>query len=200
MFSTETLVVASGESQEGAVPQPKVSLRYQVSAIDKFLKDAKEGIKASKSDYIALKRLDPSADRLTVAQIAALTNLAQRAMFDLDRLKLDHWRRWAFIAHGIALSGHDAGEGKYLGRQLHDAGVSEARVTRLLDARGDAFVQTLPRLLRLMASKNVAPNWAELGRLVLNEDQDDAEKTRLKVARDFFSTKAKANTKAATGR
>lgn len=200
MFLTKTLGVASDESQEGTVSQPKVSLRYHVSAIDKFLKDAKEGLKASKSDYVALKRFDPNAERLTVGQIAALTNLAQRAKFDFERWSLDQWHRWAFIAHGIALSGHDGGEGQFLGRQLHDAGVSEARVTRLLDARGDAFVQTLPRLLRLMASKNVAPNWAELGRLVLNEDQDDAEKTRLKVARDFFSAKAKANTKAAASR
>lgn len=68
-------------------------------------------------------------------------------------------------------------------------------MTRLLDARGSAFFQLLRRVLRLLASKSVKPNWVQLARLVLNEGARDekgrriAEKTRLDIAHAFFSVK-----------
>ena len=104
------------------------------------------------------------------------------------------WPRWALIAHGMALAGHDGG-GR-LGRQLANAGVAESRVTRLLTARGEAFRQLLPRVLRLMASKGVPPNWFELGELVLKEDSLDAddaaraEQLRMRIAGPYFSALA----------
>jgi CRISPR system Cascade subunit CasB len=109
--------------------------------------------------------------------------------------RVDTWPRWALIAHGIALSGHD-GSGR-LGEQLARADVSEARVARLLTARGDAFRQLLPRLLRLMASKAIRPNWLELGDLVLKEGSDEhddvarAEALRLRIAGAYFATHAR---------
>ena len=66
--------------------------------------------------------------------------------------------------------------------------MAESRVTKLLTARGDAFQQLLPRVVRLMASKSVAPNWAELGPLVLMDarvearDSEDADAIRLRIA------------------
>jgi CRISPR system Cascade subunit CasB len=105
------------------------------------------------------------------------------------------WERWALIAHGIALAGHE-GAGR-LGAQLAQAGVAESRVTKLLTARGDAFAPLLPRLLRLLASKNVRPNWYELGQLVLKEggterqDIEQAEQIRLRIAGAYFSEQAR---------
>lgn len=99
------------------------------------------------------------------------------------------------IAHGIALAGHDAA-GR-LGAQLARAKVSEPRVTRLLTARGSAFAQLLPRLLRLLASQGVRPNWRELGPLILKEssndstDQAEAEDIRLRIAGAYFSELSK---------
>lgn len=95
------------------------------------------------------------------------------------------------VAHGMALAGHDGAA--RLGAQLARAGVAESRVTRLLTARGDAFVQLLPRVLRLLASKGVRPNWSELGPLVLKEnsparaDVQEAEDIRLRIAGSYFS-------------
>jgi CRISPR system Cascade subunit CasB len=68
-------------------------------------------------------------------------------------------------------------------------------VTKLLTARGDAFRQLLPRLLRLMASHEdgVKPNWYQLGGLILAQDRDDparqteAEKLRLRIAAAYYS-------------
>ncbi len=138
----------------------------------------------------ALARLDPDGE-LRPHQVAALSRALIYADLDPDEWKAETWRRWALIAHGMALSGHDASLS--LGQQLSKADVSESRVTKLLTARGDAFRQLLPRLLRLLASKNTAPNWHELGGLILNQERDEekAEDMRLKIAGRFFSAEAK---------
>ncbi len=94
----------------------------------------------------------------------------------------------------MALAGHN-GTGQ-LGRQLAQAGVAESRVTRLLTSRGEAFRQLLPRVLRLLASKGVQPNWFELGELVLKEDSSAsndaqrAEQLRMRIAGPYFSALA----------
>ena len=142
----------------------------------------------NKGEHTALKRMNP--DTLRPHQIAALMRALNFAEIEPS---VETWPRWALIAHGMALAGHDPSN-KRLGQHLSEAGVSESRVTKLLTSRGDAFRQLLPRLLRLLASKNVAPNWRELGGLVLNQDRDDekeekAESIRLKIARYYFSVK-----------
>ena len=149
--------------------------------------------KTSPGDRAALARLQPEA--LQPHQLAALSRALLAAGLSPQSWHADVWPRWALIAHGIALAGHDGR--RRLGEQLADAGVAESRVTRLLTARGDAFVQLLPRLLRLMASKGVAPNWSELGELVLlessalRERQEKAEEIRLRIAGAYFPRLAK---------
>lgn len=150
--------------------------------------------KAGLGHRAALARLQP--DDLQPHELAALARALLAAGLDPQRWHVDTWPRWALIAHGMALAGHD-GRGM-LGRQLADARVSESRVSRLLTARGEAFRQLLPRVLRLMASHGVAPNWRELGELVLSESshdraaQDRAEALRLRLAGDYFTAKARA--------
>ncbi len=138
----------------------------------------------------ALARLSPDAMRAD--QVGALARALLAAGIDPDGWPAGLWRRWATIAHGIALAGHN-GAGA-LGTQFADANVSEARVTKLLTSRGDAFDQLLPRVLRLMASRGVAPNWNELGALVLAEGRDEpkAEALRLQIAGRFFSALSRA--------
>lgn len=140
----------------------------------------------------ALARLDPDGE-LQPHQIAALTRALLFADLTPERWRPETWHSWALIAHGMALAGHDGA--RPLGRQLSDAGVAESRVTRLLTARGDAFRQLLPRLLRLLASKEVAPNWYELGGLILaerDENEKRAEEIRMKIAGRYFSARAAA--------
>lgn len=143
-------------------------------------------------DRAALARMDP--DALRPHEIAALSRALLKAGLQPETWRPETWSRWALIAHGVALAGHD-GTSK-LGRQLAQAGVAESRVTRLLTARGEAFRQLLPRVLRLLASKGVQPNWLELGELVLKEDSsadDDiqrAEQLRIRIAGPYFSALA----------
>jgi CRISPR system Cascade subunit CasB len=143
----------------------------------------------------ALARLVPEA--LRPHEVASLSRALLFAGLQPDTWRADTWPRWALIAHGIALAGHD-GTGR-LGRQLAQAGVAESRVTKLLTARGEAFRQLLPRVLRLLASKGVRPNWFELGELVLKESsnaREDIEKTeqlRLRIASAYFTAQAAKN-------
>lgn len=178
-------------SEQNAPPEESAPYREPFGALAAYIQ------RASAGDRAALARLKPEA--LQPHQLAALARALTAAGLAPEQWHADTWPRWALIAHGMALAGHD-GKQK-LGRQLAHAGVSESRVTKLLTSRGDAFTQLLPRVLRLMASKGVAPNWRELGELVLKEssslrsNQDDAEEIRLQIAGPYFSTLARAESK-----
>lgn len=153
--------------------------------------------RADSGERAALARLKPEV--LQPHQLAALARALLAAGLSPEQWHADTWPRWALIAHGMALAGHDGRQ--KLGKQLAHAGVSESRVTKLLTSRGDAFTQLLPRVLRLLASKNVAPNWRELGQLVLIESssqrrqQAKAEEIRLQIAGPYFSAMARAESK-----
>lgn len=148
----------------------------------------------------ALARLDPDGE-LRPRQVAALTRVLLDAGLAPEDFSPTLWRAWTLIAHGIALTGHS--KEHPLGQQLAEARVAESRVTRLLTARGDAFRQLLPRLLRLLAAGGVAPNWLELGRLILLQEQEgrsnrDVEALRLQIASRYFSTLASLTKKTST--
>ena len=152
---------------------------------------------ASTGERAALARLRPEA--LQPHQMAALARALLAAGLAPDDWHAATWPRWALIAHGMALAGHDGMQ--TLGKQLANARVSESRVTKLLTSRGDAFTQLLPRVLRLLVSQRVAPNWRQLGELVLLEGstqakhQTAAEDLRLRIAGPYFSAMARAETK-----
>lgn len=154
----------------------------------------------STGDRAALARLQP--DALRPHELAALSRALLAAGLAPESWHPDTWPRWALIAHGIALAGHDGS--RPLGEQLAQAGVAESRVTKLLTSRGDAFRQGLPRLLRLMASKGVEPNWRELGELVLLDGSTDrqrqqaAEALRLRIAGPYFARLARQHRTTAT--
>lgn len=148
--------------------------------------------RAGPGDRAALARMDP--DALRPHEVAALARALLSAGLQPETWRPETWPRWALVAHGMALAGHD---GRVrLGRQLAQAGVAESRVTKLLTARGEAFRQLLPRVLRLLASKGVRPNWYELGELVLKEDSaapgdgERAEQLRMRIAGPYFSAVA----------
>ncbi|MCO6428462.1 type I-E CRISPR-associated protein Cse2/CasB [Nitrosomonas communis] len=138
----------------------------------------------------ALARLDPDG-QWRPHQIAALSRTFLYAGLEPATWHAETWQRWALIAHGMALAGHDASQS--LGQQFSRADISESRVTKLLTSRDDAFRQLLPRLLRLLVSKNVAPNWHELGGLILSQgrQEEKAENIRLRIAGHFFSAENK---------
>ena len=178
-------------TDEQAPSLPAPTYREPFGALAAYIQRASSGERA------ALARLKPEA--LQPHQLAALARALLAAGLSPEQWHVDTWPRWALIAHGMALAGHD-GKQK-LGKQLAQAKVSESRVTKLVTSRGDAFTQLLPRVLRLLASKSVAPNWRELGELVLKEGssqrnhQADAEEIRLQIASHYFPELARSATK-----
>ncbi|MDO4230862.1 MAG: type I-E CRISPR-associated protein Cse2/CasB [Lautropia sp.] len=153
---------------------------------------------ASLGERAALARLNPA--NLRPHQLSALSRALLAAEMSPEKMRHETWLNWALIAHGMALAGHDHNE--RLGTQLERAGIAEGRVNRLLAARGEAFRQMLPPLLRLMASKGVKPNWYELGELIVkgsstqSPDREWAEDLRLRIAGAYFSALSKStNTK-----
>lgn len=179
LFEPEMPVVA---------PEPAASTGHPVGRLAGFIDRADPGTRA------ALARLD--TDAMRPHQISALARALIEAGLSPDTWQPATWKRWALIAHGMALAGHGKGS---LGKQLADAGVSEPRVTKLLVSRGDAFLQIVPRLLRLLASKQVQPNWYTLSELIRKNDaqdvteQEEAEALRLRIAGDYFSAIARAH-------
>ena len=167
-----------------AAPSPLTRLARVLARPARFRGDPES---LDTGEQAALRRLDPEAP-LRPHQIAALARALFQAEIDPDHWSLESWARWTLIAHGLALAGHD-GSGRF-GEQLARAKVAEARVTKLLTARGAAFRPLIPRLLRLLAAKEVAPNWHELGGLILHEGRDEsqAEKFRLRIASRYFAT------------
>lgn len=169
-------------------PEPVAPTGHPVGRLAGFIDRADPGTRA------ALARLDPDAMR--PHQIAALARALIEAGLSPDTWQPATWKRWALIAHGMALAGHGKGS---LGKQLADAGVSEPRVTKLLVSRGNAFLQIVPRLLRLLASKQVQPNWYTLSELISKNDsqdaaeQEEAEALRLRLAGNYFSAIARAH-------
>ncbi len=171
---------------EPSTPSPLTRLARFITTNARFPNDP---VALDNGQKAALARMSPEAMRAD--QIGALARALHGAGINPDNWPASLWKRWAMIAHGIALAGHDGEHA--LGTQLCNAGVSEARVTKLLTSRGDAFEQILPRVLRLMASRGIAPNWSELGTLILAEGRDEAktEDLRLRIAGCFFAALSK---------
>jgi CRISPR system Cascade subunit CasB len=144
--------------------------------------------RADPGTHAALTRLDPDAMR--PHQVAALSRALIGAGLAPENWHPVSWKHWALIAHGMALAGHGKGS---LGKQFAEAGVSEARVTKLLVSRGDAFLQIVPRLLRFLASRQVQPNWYTFSALIRHNDSEDSyeqakvEALRLHIAGQYFS-------------
>lgn len=180
-MSPSDLTPAFESPGESAVGHP-------IGLLAGFIDRADNGTRA------ALARLNP--EDLQPHQMAALSRALIHAGLSPEKWQVATWRRWALVAHGMALAGHDP-KGR-LGQQLATASVAESRVTKLLVSRGEAFVQFVPRLLRLLASKQVKPNWYELSELILKNDatesvaQQKAEDRRLRMAGDYYSALTRA--------
>jgi len=116
-----------------------------------------------------------------------------KVLFDYDLehawLGLDqdtYERRMATLLMGMA---HCAGLHDYgtsLGRALAEAGWSELRFVRLMEARGETLESLIRRLAQYLASKGQSANWVGIAWLLLQQEGDKAEKTRLNVSRSYY--------------
>lgn len=104
----------------------------------------------------------------------------------------EEWgRRWATLVMGMAHCAglHERGNpydrGEEFGKTLYETGWAEDRLVRLLETPTERLHEPLRRLAQYLSSKGEAADWTAVARLLLDTDED-AEKTRLAVARGFY--------------
>jgi CRISPR type I-E-associated protein CasB/Cse2 len=132
----------------------------------------------------ALRRLDP--ERPDEAAFWWLVADCAPVAFDDDRIA----RALAVVAQGMAIA-HPfhlpAGGRRPLGVALAEAGVSEARLLRLLRSGQTELPEEVRRLARLMAAKGEAGrfDWSDVFDLVFWRGGDEI---RRQIAKDYFRT------------
>lgn len=87
--------------------------------------------------------------------------------------------RWHTIAQCIALAGQNKTD---FGTALRQVGLSDARITRLLDADPEAVPDMLLRIARRMRSQNVSANWLSAFMLIAS----DKKAPRYRIAREYY--------------
>lgn len=151
-------------------------------------------------------------DRLGTGPLAMLRRMDTRASLAepaLLRLLWRHvpeaWlageglRRWALVVHAMALAAPDLhrgrGEADRPGRALFEAGFSEFRLARLLDATAADLPVAVPRAVRFLAAKGRAFDAVALARFVHGvwAGGARAEEQREALARDYFRAEREAD-------
>lgn len=104
----------------------------------------------------------------------------------------DEWgKHWATLVMGMTHCAglHERGNpydrGEEFGETLYETGWAEDRLVRLLETPPDRLHESLRRLAQYLSSKGEAADWTAVARLLLDTDED-AEKTRLAIARGFY--------------
>lgn len=152
----------------------------------------------SRGDLAELRRLDPDNPDAT----AFWRLLARHELLGNETLE----SKWALILHGIALmtrsGGSDAGTrpahnpGTSVGRALFLGGAdtrqqgfySEARLNRLLTARGPVLRTLLRRTFRMLAAAGQSFDWREMATFILNDGYDEhaTDQVRRHIARTYY--------------
>ena len=147
-------------------------------------------------DLAALRRMTPDAPAAVFWRLAAQHELLGAPAVE---------RKWGLVLHGIALMTPTGGSGA--GRTAHDPRrpvgtalflggestratgfYSEARLQRLLTARGAVLHALLARMFRMVAADGGALDWREMAWFILNEgfSAERAEHARRRIARAYY--------------
>ena len=95
-------------------------------------------------------------------------------------------RRWGAILQAMAIHNDAFLPTTRFGQTLALAKVTEARLHKLLRAKGNRLIDEVRTVARFLKAKNEPVNWIELAVLVLNQQNAQAECLRRKVARDYY--------------
>lgn len=103
---------------------------------------------------------------------------------------------WSTILQGLATVAELHSPRVSLGRAIDAAEISEARLTRLLRARGDGLHSLIRPLAHQLRSRAQTVNWGDVAWLLLSERSADADRCRQSIANDYYRSeykKTKAN-------
>lgn len=136
----------------------------------------------SKSDRAQLRRMHPSQ-----SPPLAFYHFGVQFLSDHWDRDPDTQKNWMTVVAGMALMHphthrFDCG----LGQALAHAGVSPARLERLLTATGDNRRTLVLRAARRLAAEQIACNWSDPARLLLAQNVAQSERVRCDIASDFY--------------
>ena len=178
-----------------AAPADETGRNQSWGKIAVLLADRLAGNEFPRGDLAELRRMDPATPNAAVFW---------RLMARHDLPASTNWEnRWALILHGIALMTHRTSsttsahkEDIPVGRALFQGGASnrresfysEARLGRLLAARGAMLHTLLIRTFRMLAAAHQCFNWDEMAQFILADGHDEsrAERARRKIAREYY--------------
>ena len=166
------------EAADTAPPQAKSEVKPGRDLIEAFADEIRLLAKREqRGDLASLRRLDPEQpDAIAFFRIAAKI---------VPEAGPDRLRRYARLVQMLALK-PDALKPGRLGSELAAAGVSEARVQKLLAARGPALARQLFLVARRLGDDGILP-YRQLAELVLEpDDSPRADDVRLRIARDYW--------------
>jgi len=127
----------------------------------------------------ALKRLDPNGQPNLVFYRFAFRHLPEGWEFQTTA--------WMTLVAGIALMYPNPHRiDRPAGQAMAESGYSEARLERLLAARGSTLQTLLLRSVRYLAAKSASCNWTDFARLLLSIDPKKQQAVRLTIARAFY--------------
>ncbi len=144
----------------------------------------------SQADIAGLRRMDPRRPSAAFYKIEGLA-LDPHLPGDAAR-RAEVETRWAVVVLGLAHMGDLHQPGIRLGHALIDAGFSELRFARLLQADADQLIDELPLLARFLAAKGMPADWAAAARLMFSAGRGDEDDARRHLARDYYGALARA--------
>ncbi len=142
------------------------------------------------ADRAALRRISPDQPLPLTFYRFGVRYLPQG--WDLSTARL---RDWATIVAGIAIMSPNAHRPNLgLGRALAEAGLSEARLERLLQSEGSIRRTLLLRAARFLAAKNQPCDWTDGAWFLLTPEHDIERRERIhrRIARDFYAASAQS--------
>ena len=95
-------------------------------------------------------------------------------------------RLWAHLLQGMAMTAGLHSQGTPLGWALAQAGWSELRFVRLMQARGDGLAKEIRRLASFLSSKSQTADWLDIAQLLFNQEGERAERHRRHIARNYY--------------
>jgi CRISPR system Cascade subunit CasB len=144
----------------------------------------------TQGDLAALRRMDPRRPPAAFFKIEGLA-LEPHLPGEAAR-RIDSETRWAVIVLGLAHLGDLHVADHRLGHALVEAGFSELRFARLLQADCEQLVDELPLLARFLTAKGIPADWSAAARLMLSAGRSDEDDTRRHLARDYYGALARA--------
>ena len=192
---------ASPDGRTIALPRTSSPIPYNFADVITNTIEAIEAKEMPTGDKATLRRMDPSEPNSAIFwKLMSQRGISRNA--DV--------RKWGLIMHGIAVMSHTAGLAHspriQIGRALYEGDgnrqpfYSEARLSTLLSARGDALHRILARLFRMLARERCAFNWRDMAWFILNEgyNEERADEARIEIARAYYRAEYSSQANAET--